>query len=207
MLYRWGVDVAPLIFNFWIKWRRVVVLNPSLLYPRERALNSLYLNPGGSQCPVWIFWRRKQYLAPVRIKTQDRSARNHYTDYGFIGNLVELARDWHLTCSGYGVGGGDYWAQLVVGRVSGGSVLVWKECTSLSACLTEFPGNYNSPNAVRKISVGRLSTTPIPTPTPFPPPLLQGLCSCPVNWVKEGLVTFAVKFLVAPEKSNIKKLH
>jgi len=103
-------------------------------------------------------------------------------------------RDWRLTCSGYGVGEGDYWAQLVVGRVSGGRVWVWKECTSLLACLTEFPGNYNSPNAVRKISVGRLSTTTIPTPTPLPPTLLQGLCSCPVNWVKEGLVTFAVIF-------------
>ena len=51
-LYMWGVGVAPLIFNFGIKWRRVVSLNPRLLYPRERALNSLYWSPGGSQCPI-----------------------------------------------------------------------------------------------------------------------------------------------------------
>jgi hypothetical protein len=33
------------------------------------------------------------YLAPVRIRTPDRSARNHFTDDGFNGNLVEVARD------------------------------------------------------------------------------------------------------------------
>jgi len=100
----------------------VVSLNPRLLYPRERAPKSLYWSPGGSQYPVWTFWRRKQYLVSVRIQTPDRSARNHYTEDGFTGNLVELARDWRLTCSGYGVGKGDYWAQLVVGSVYGGRV-------------------------------------------------------------------------------------
>jgi hypothetical protein len=168
-MYRWSAGVAPLILNLGIKIKWVVSLTLRQLYPRGRAPGSLCWSPGGSQGPVWTFWRRNHYLAPVGIRTPDLSARRQYTDHGFTGNLAGLARDWRLTCSGYGVYGGDYWVQLIVGRVSGGD-WVWKECASLAACVTEFPGNYNSPNAVTKICAGRLSTT-LNTPPPlFLPP-------------------------------------
>lgn len=64
-----------------------------------------------------------------------------------------------------GLVGGDCGVQLVVDRVSGGGGRGGRgavgsgrnECASVSACLTEFPRNYNSPNPVRKICVGCLS--------------------------------------------------
>jgi hypothetical protein len=60
-------DVAPLILNFSIKWRRVLNVISWPLYPQGRNPVPTGWEAGWALELVWMFFEKRKYLAPTGI--------------------------------------------------------------------------------------------------------------------------------------------